>query len=191
MTETSETGLLIIDFEATCDDRGALPAADMEIIEIGAVLLDARRQVVGQFQRFVKPVKNPVLTNFCTKLTGIHQRDVETARTFPEAAHGLEAWLRLTTPIAPAAWASWGAYDRKQLRRDCERHQVAHPLDVPHCNVKKAFEHIHGGRGWSLQDALGHRGMRFEGSLHRGLDDALNIARILQKDSRVFEALGA
>ncbi|RZU98737.1 hypothetical protein FPL09_09225 [Spiribacter vilamensis] len=54
--------LLIIDFEATCDSRARLPAADMKIIEIGAVLLDGDDQLAGQFQCFVKPVLNPLLT---------------------------------------------------------------------------------------------------------------------------------
>ena len=174
--------LLIIDFEATCDGHGRLPAADMEIIEIGAVLLDGDDQVAGQFQCFVKPVLNPLLTPFCTALTGIKQSDVESAGTFPDAARALSHWLRSDVPVSPTRWASWGDYDRKQLNRDCERHQVANPLALPHQNVKTAFAHAHGGHGWALGDALAHVGLAFEGTLHRGLDDALNIARLVQNN---------
>ena len=36
-------------------------SGEMEIIEIGEVLLDNRFQVAGQFKCFVKPVGNPLL----------------------------------------------------------------------------------------------------------------------------------
>ena len=181
--------LLIIDFEATCDSYGRLPAAEMEIIEIGAVLLDADDQVAGQFQCFVKPVLNPVLTPFCTALTGIRQADVNGADHFPDAAHALSDWLRSDVPISPTRWVSWGDYDRKQLNRDCERHQLANPLPLLHRNVKTAFASVHGGQGWALSNAVAHADLAFEGTLHRGLDDALNIARLLQHDAALKAAL--
>lgn len=181
--------LLIIDFEATCDGHGRLAAADMEIIEIGAVLLDRDDQVAGQFQCFVKPVLNPVLTPFCTALTGIKQSDVESAGTFPDAARALSHWLRSDVPVSPTRWASWGDYDRKQFKRDCERHQVTHPMALPHRNVKTAFARVHGGYGWSLSDAFPHMDLAFQGTLHRGLDDALNIARLVQNSEGLKTAL--
>ena len=181
--------LLIIDFEATCDSHGRLPAAEMEIIEIGAVLLDADDQVAGQFQCFVKPVLNPVLTPFCTALTGIEQSDVNGADPFPTAARALSEWLRVEAPASPTRWASWGDYDRKQLNRDCGRHRLAHPFALPHHNAKTAFAAVHGGKGWALSDAVAHAGLAFEGTLHRGLDDALNIARLLQHDAALKAAL--
>ena len=181
--------LLIIDFEATCDSHGRLPTAEMEIIEIGAVLLNADDQVAGQFQCFVKPVLNPVLTPFCTALTGIEQHDVDSADPFPTAAHALSDWLRLDVPVSPARWVSWGDYDRKQLNRDCERHQLANPLPLLHRNVKTAFASVHGGQGWALSNAVAHADLAFEGTLHRGLDDALNISRLLQNNAALKTAL--
>lgn len=63
--------LIVLDLEATCDIDGRLPANEMEIIEIGAVILDARYQIVSEFQQFVKPIKHPVLSDFCRSLTHI------------------------------------------------------------------------------------------------------------------------
>ena len=63
-------------------------SAEMEIIEIGAVRLDNRFQVAGQFQGFVKPVGNPLLTPFCTQLAGIRQGDVENAAALTQALKG-------------------------------------------------------------------------------------------------------
>lgn len=45
-----------------------------EIIEFSCCILDAGSlQVVAEFQRYCCPTENPVLTAFCTELTGISQ----------------------------------------------------------------------------------------------------------------------
>ena len=45
-----------------------------EVIEFPTVLLDAASlEVVDEFRVYVRPVRNPVLTPFCTSLTGIEQ----------------------------------------------------------------------------------------------------------------------
>jgi inhibitor of KinA sporulation pathway (predicted exonuclease) len=61
---------LVIDVEATCDDAGAVPGPEMEIIEVGAVFVDgASLEAVEEFQSFVRPVRHPRLTALCTPLT--------------------------------------------------------------------------------------------------------------------------
>ncbi len=64
---------LVIDLEATTAE-GGWPLEEMEIIEIGATLVaaaDARE--LDHFQRFVRPVRRPLLTHFCRDLTHISQ----------------------------------------------------------------------------------------------------------------------
>lgn len=61
--------LLILDFEATCGGNG-----EGEIIEFPTLLYDLRKnEVQTQFHEYVKPVRHPTLTKFCTELTGITQ----------------------------------------------------------------------------------------------------------------------
>jgi len=49
-------------------------------------------------------------------------------------------------------------------------------------NLKEAFTHAHGRRKkLGIGGALKHLGLEFDGSPHRGLDDARNIARIVRK----------
>ena len=63
---------------------------------VGAVLLDGKTlETVSEFCTFIKPVRHPVLTPFCTKLTTITQADVDVAPMFPEALANLKAWLEL------------------------------------------------------------------------------------------------
>lgn len=54
---------LVIDVEATCDDQGRVPKHEMEIIELGAVLVAASTlEPVSELQTFVRPGEAPKLT---------------------------------------------------------------------------------------------------------------------------------
>jgi inhibitor of KinA sporulation pathway (predicted exonuclease) len=132
---------LVIDLEATCDDQRRMPREESEIIEIGAVLVDAA-----------------------------------TFAAFPEAIAGLRVFLR----GREVQFCSWGNYDRNQLRRDASRHGVALPLGDRHLDLKRSFRvHSGGAQKLGVGQALARVGLRFEGTAHRGIDDARNIARLL------------
>ena len=170
---------LIVDLEATCSNNGAVPRDEMEIIEIGAVMQDSRTfEVESEFQTFVRPARHPELTEFCTALTGIVQTNVAVAPSFEQALDAMKDWM---SDFNDALFCSWGDYDRKQLLQDCEFHQIAYPFHSGHLNLKAEFGSTVGRRKLGIVEALRHLGMDFEGSHHRGLDDARNIARIIRR----------
>ena len=77
---------LIIDLEATCCKERIITREAMEIIEIGAVVVNARTlDVVDEYTTFIKPILNPTLTDFCKTLTTITQDDVDNAIGYKEA----------------------------------------------------------------------------------------------------------
>lgn len=172
------THYLVIDFEATCCDQGTVPRGQMEIIEVGAVMVEADGlAIVGEFQRFVRPVRHPRLTDFCTQLTSIRQQDVEAALPFPAVMDEFKAWLR---PYRMFVFCSWGDYDRKQLEQDCAFHRVPCPIQAPHLNVKQLMaERQQLRKRPGLGEAVRLAGLQFAGTHHRGIDDARNIARLL------------
>ena len=168
------TYYLVVDLEATCDDRGAVPRAESEIIEIGAVLVDGETLApVEEFQTFVRPVVHPKLTAFCTELTTITQAMVDHALLFPAAL------ARLVAFGTRALFCSWGNYDRNQLAMDAARHEVAMPLPGDHANLKELFAKVLGGKKQGTYGALARVGLTPTGTHHRGIDDARNIARLL------------
>src|SRR4029077_2328776 len=115
---------LIVDLEATCSDIGAVPRHEMEIIEIGAVIQSSRTfEIESEFQSFVRPVRHPELTEFCTALTGITQSDMAAAATYAEAIEAMKDWM---FAFGDSLFCSWGDYDRKQFMQDCEFHHVAY-----------------------------------------------------------------
>jgi 3'-5' exoribonuclease 1 len=168
---------LVIDLEATCERGGALPPKETEIIEIGAVLVRAGTFAAeGEFQTFVRPVAHPRLTAFCTELTSITQADVDRAPTFPAALVALRNFLA----GRDALFCSWGEYDRNQFKRDAHRHRVSLPFGGRHLNLKALFSEALGeSERFGMAGALRRVGLPLEGTHHRGIDDARNIAKLL------------
>lgn len=165
---------LVVDLEATCDQPESFPRDESEIIEIGAVLVDPDTLAPqDEFQTFVRPVLHPTLTAFCTELTSITQDQVQHAPMLRKALDALRRWLP-----QPVTLASWGAYDRNQFRRESQRKRITLPWDQQHLNVKEAFAKRVGQR-MGVGQALRRLGLRFEGTPHRGIDDARNIVRLM------------
>ncbi len=169
---------LVIDLEATCDNTRNIPPDEMETIEIGAVLVDGRKlKPRAEFQTFVRPVRHPKLTAFCTELTTITDAMLADAPSFAEAIDALAAFIGDAQPL----FCSWGAYDRRQLRQDAAFHDIPLPLGNDHLNIKAAFGEAAGAtkRGYGMALALKRAGIPLDGTHHRGIDDARNIAKLL------------
>lgn len=184
--------LCIIDFEATCwqnkkalgPDNQGFTRPRMEIIEFGCVLVrsDTLSQV-SLFQSFVRPKLNPVLTDFCTTLTSIQQKDVDKAPTFPEVLSKFETWLNANNSNRDNyTFGSWGFYDRDQFKLDCDLHSVKYPFSEDHFNIKMYVGNKQwGGKGVGVSKAATRLGIKFEGTPHRGIDDAYMITKILRR----------
>ncbi|WP_449416265.1 exonuclease domain-containing protein [Phormidium nigroviride] len=169
---------LVLDLEATCCDRGTIRQDRMEIIEIGAVMVEPKTlTIIDEFQTFIKPVRHPILTEFCKSLTSISQKQVDLAPTYPEAIALLKNWL---SGYSNAVFGSWGDYDRKQFQQDSNFHKVPFPIAYPHVNLKQLFTEQQGLRKRpGMAKALQLVGLPLEGTHHRGIDDARNIAKLL------------
>ncbi|WP_309718218.1 3'-5' exonuclease [Armatimonas sp.] len=168
---------LIVDLEATCRDSG-MPREEMEIIEIGAVeMLSADSEPTREFGRFIRPTLNPELSEFCTQLTSITQRDVERAGLFPEVFQEFQDWIG----PRPYTLCSWGNYDLTQFLQDFARHEITPPYEFDfarHINLKKRCAEKFGTRPLGMASALHHLGLPLLGKHHRGIDDARNIAAL-------------
>ena len=168
---------MVVDFEATCSDSQEFPREEMEIIEVGAVMVEADTlETVSEFQSFVRPVRHKFLTTFCQKLTTIEQSDVDAADEFGTVLQSFESWAARFPNLE---FCSWGAYDRNQLAQDCSYHGLEAP-NWPHRNLKKLFINRQAlGEPCGMDAALRKVGIELQGTHHRGIDDARNIAKLL------------
>ena len=170
-------GLLnVVDVEATCWDGEPPPGAVGEIIEIGLTVvdLDAARRI-GRHRILVRPARSAV-SDFCTELTGLTQREVDTGINFADACRLLATEHR--TGMLP--WASWGDYDRHQFTRQCRATATAYPFGHRHTNAKSVFAAANGLRKRpGMAQALRLAGLPLEGRHHSGADDAWNIGALV------------
>ena len=170
--------IMIVDLEATCCNRNSIHRNDMETIEIGAVMVDRKTlSVIDEYQTFIKPLIHPKLTSFCTELTSITQSDVEGAQEFPKAFQEFVDWSEGYEDIV---FCSWGQYDKNQFIKDCNYHGIEYSLKADHINLKKQFSiNLNLRRNYGMAGALRYAGLKMNGTHHRGIDDARNMARLL------------
>ena len=177
---------LLIDLEATCWENKTTPQGErqsvdtMEIIEIGCAVAKKSGELLGERSFIIRPTRNPILSAFCTELTSITQEMVDAASAADLTALFLDNYLVQLPDLA--GWCSWGDYDRRQFEAQAASFQ--RPLDLlslPHVNLKKlwAASTGHKKKASGLTNALRYHGLGFEGHLHRGVDDARNMARLL------------
>ena len=186
--------LLCVDLEATCDEYPdgltdeetagrvlLVQKNEMETIEVGAVVLDLHQgaAIVSEFCAFVRPMLNPVLTDFCKRLTTINQIDVDSAGTYSEVSQELDDYL---APFRAEGmmWCSWGDYDAKQLAMDADRNGCSPMMaDLTHTNAKKWHSKMLNCRAMSLRPAVEDSGIEWTGQYHRGIDDARNLGLLV------------
>lgn len=168
--------IIIIDLEATCW-QGAVPAGqENEIIEIGLSVLDAQTGEISMNQGIlVKPQRSKV-SPFCTELTTITQDMLDKQGVYFDQA--IEILAEQYEP-EDYTWASYGAYDINMLQKQCKKFSVRYPMGRQHINVKQLFAETKGIKPTGMNGALHILNIPLEGTHHRGVDDAKNIAKIL------------
>ena len=169
---------IIFDLEATCwEDK---TDKTNEVIEIGAVKLDENLEIVDTFSEYVKPVINPVLSDFCKTLTSIFQGDVDNAKTFKGAMDDFDKWI--LAEGNNVRLLSWGHYDKKQILTESALKNysgnIIKLLEDKHISLKHEFAKIRKERTCGMAKALAKLNLLLEGAHHRGLDDAKNIVKI-------------
>ncbi len=168
--------IIVVDIEATCWYKNRIPPGmQAEIIEVGvcSFVLDTN-QPNDKRGILVRPTRSKV-GEFCTQLTTLTPELVSGGVTFAEACAILEEDYESRSYL----WVSWGDYDRNKFRAQCRDFGVDYPFSDRHVNLKTLYTKLYDVRKIGMKRALKHSGLALEGTLHRGVDDAWNIARLL------------
>lgn len=172
-----QSHFIIFDLESTCWKLKKPPRK--EIIEIGAIRVDEMGRELSVFNAFVRPIITPKLSNFCKKLTGIRQEEVDRANTFDEVILDFEDWL--FEHDANLILASWGDYDLKQFALDADYHGLTFDWLKQHICLNDQHARFHQLRQpLSVSNALAADGLSFRGDTHRAIDDAQNTVEIFR-----------
>ena len=176
----AKMNFVIFDLEATCWENG-LEGRTQEIIEIGAVLLNEERELIGRYDRFIRPTVHPLLSDFCRQLTSISQLDVNRADLFPEVVEDFMEWFGYHDD-EEYLLCSWGHFDRRALERDCKLHGLESEWTDRHISLKHQYQEIRRlPKGPGLKSTVEREGFEFEGTHHRADSDAENLAKVFLK----------
>jgi inhibitor of KinA sporulation pathway (predicted exonuclease) len=167
--------VLIVDVESTCWD-GQVPQGQIsEIIEIGLCTVNVRSLQRGDKRSIlVRPARSDVGA-FCTRLTTLTPSQVAGGMPLSDALSILQHDYRSRERL----FASWGDYDRNQFQRNCRDYGLEYPFGPTHLNIKNLFSVVFGlPKELGIPEACEKMGIPLEGTLHRGVDDAWNIAQL-------------
>ena len=189
----------IVDVEATCwttdpdqpwsEQQNGRPN---EVIEIGIVALNLKDMgILQQASYLVKPRRTAV-SKFCTELTGWTQQDVDGAPDILEVLSSIRRDFNITRHHT---WWSYGEYDKYKLSSEPgngslfdlygtisqEFPQSPFSQMRAHFNAKTLFAMKHNlQRELGMARAMNFLNLPLEGRHHNGLDDAVNITKIVK-----------
>lgn len=177
MAKQMDRSVVVIDVESTCwEPPEYQPFTEIsEIIEIGIAVVNIDSLVIEKNDSIIVRPQRSKLSKFCTKLTTLTQEYVDQGTTFQAAIE----ILRRDYNTENRTFVSWGDYDRKQFQTNCKDYGVRYPFGPRHMNLKNTFALLNRlPKEYDLDAALKYLEMPLEGTHHRGIDDARNIAKI-------------
>jgi inhibitor of KinA sporulation pathway (predicted exonuclease) len=170
--------ILVIDVEATCWEGDPPEGEVSEMIEIGLCVLDVASGEREPARAIMVQPQHSTLSEYCIQLTTITPEMLTDGMHFAEACD----LLRGEYGSHQRTWASYGDYDRLQFVKQCEAWGIPYPFGHSHINVKNLLALQLGlKKEVGLQVGTSLLGLTFEGSIHRGVDDAWNIAAVLDR----------
>ena len=128
---------------------------------------------------------NPELSDFCKELTSIKQINIDKANSFEKVIDEFKKWI--SQEEKEFLLCSWGFYDKIQLIKDCELHNLESKWVKKHISIKHQFAKFKNIKPLGMATALKMEGLTLEGTHHRGIDDARNIAKIFLQNFFKFE----
>jgi inhibitor of KinA sporulation pathway (predicted exonuclease) len=206
MTEQPFDYLIILDFEATCDDNK--PNFPNEIIEFPMVLIETKSlSVLKTFREYIRPTLKPKLTKFCTELTGITQETVDKSQLFNIVFKNANRWIESVITEYEMdrdrmAFVTHGDWDLNiMLPNQCKlyKQQFNKEIKTPYyfkrwINIKVPCKlYLNKKQSYGMLKILESFGLTFIGRQHSGLDDSINIANItleLIKRGQILEITG-
>ncbi|KFZ46873.1 ERI1 exoribonuclease 2, partial [Antrostomus carolinensis] len=167
-------------------------------VEFPAVLLNTSTgEIESEFHTYVQPREHPILSEFCTELTGITQNQVDEGVPLNICLSQFLKWIQKiqkekkiifssdipshsTSETKPCTFVTWTDWDLGVcLQYECKRKQLRKP-DILNSwiDLKATYKAFYNRKPKGLSGALQDLGIAFAGREHSGLDDSRNTARL-------------
>ena len=158
-----------------------------EIVEIGAILLNEERKIIGEFTQIVKPTVYHEMNEVTRNLIHLRMKELKQGKSFPETMKEFLEWCG-----EDYVFCTWGSLDLVELQRNMKYHGLE-PIDYrpfPYLDVQKLFSIAFEDRKVrrSLEFAVDYLGIPVDIPFHRAFSDAYYTAKVMAEitDPDVF-----
>lgn len=158
-----------------------------EIVEVGAILLNEERKIIGEFTQIVKPTVYHVMNEVTRNLIHLRMKELKQGKTFPETMKEFLEWCG-----EDYVFCTWGSLDLVELQRNMKYHGLE-PFDnrpFPYLDVQKLFSIAFEDRKVrrSLEYAVEYLKIPVDIPFHRAFSDAYYTAKVMAliEDPDVF-----
>ena len=173
---------IVLDLEWNQSAKGkkyTLPGMPFEIIQMGAVKLDNKFDVIDEFDRLVCPQVYPVLHSVCGEVTGITQEMLADGEHFVDTALDFLEWCG-----QDYIFCTWGSTDLVELQRNLNHYAIEAEFPMPFLfyDVQKLYSlcFLNGKERPALQTAIEQRGIAEKEQYHMALSDARYTAQLMK-----------
>lgn len=174
-----------LEFNQVCpptteDIIAASKECPFEIIQIGAVKLNSRLEIIDGFNRLVKPAIYLEMNPFVSRLTRITTEQLSDESSFKDVFGDFKSFIGDDEVILCA----WGMSDMKELFRNLKYHQInIQKVPKRYINLQpylSEYFDLPKGIGISLRNGIDFLDIPYEIPMHNAYNDAYYTAKILQ-----------
>lgn len=172
---------IVLDLEWNQSNTGleeTVSVLPFEIIEIGAVKLDDKGVIIGEFSQLIRPQVYREMHRITGKLIHLQMEELEKGKPFPEAAESFLEWCG-----EDYIFCTWGPLDLIELQRNFKFYNMRALSDRPFAflDVQKLFSIAYEDRKTrrALEYAIDFLKITKDIPFHRAFSDAYYTAGIL------------
>ena len=155
------------------------PKIPFEILEIGAIKLNARRKKTGEFHETIKPLIYRSMNRHTQAVVHMDMEKLNKSRTFSPVARSFLEWCG-KNPV----FVTWGPSDLFELQRNLEYYHISYPFPKPllYYDLQKLYSigYLDGKKRLALQEAVEAMEIPQERRFHAAFDDAWYTAEIMR-----------
>lgn len=159
-----------------------------EIIEIGAIKLNEKREQVDDFHELIRPQVFHTMNQVTGELIHLKMEQLENCRSFPDVAADFIRWCG-----SDYIFCTWGSLDLTELQKNMDYYNMTPMSEKPlkYYDVQKLFSIAYEDRKSrrTLQYAVDFLDIRKDVAFHRAYTDAYYTAEILKRiaNEKIFK----
>ncbi len=173
---------IVLDLEWNQSNMGkedAEPELPFEIIEIGAIKLNDKCVMFGEFSELVKPQVYHEMHHITGNLIHMQMEELERGEPFPEVAARFLEWCGEEEYV----FCTWGCLDLVELQRNMKYYKMTPLSEKPFAflDVQKLFSIAYEDRKTrrALEYAIDYLKIKKDIPFHRAFSDAYYTAKVL------------